>query len=277
MAAAAGTQIRGAVVVVTGGGSGIGAAMCARFARDGAATIVVADLDGDAAGRVAEALRAQYPAVQLTSAAVDVSVEDEVVELVASTSAAHGTIDLFCANAGIGTGAGIDAPDEVWRRIIDVNLMSHVYAARALLPAWLERGRGHLLVTASAAGLLTNLGDAPYSVTKHGAVALAEWLSITYGDRGVTVSCLCPQGVRTPLLFPGGDATSDDPLALEVVRAQRLIEPEDVADAVATALGDGRFLILPHEEVAAYEQARAGDRERWLSAMRRLQSKITGG
>lgn len=269
------TDLRDAVVVVTGGGSGIGAALCERFAREAPRAIVVADLDGEHAAHVAARVSDAQPQVDVEAAAVDVSDEAAVADLVASTTSRHGTIDLFCANAGIGTGAGIEAPDEVWRRIIDVNLMSHVYAARALLPAWLERRRGHLLVTASAAGLLTNLGDAPYSVTKHGAVALAEWLSVTYGDRGVTVSCLCPQGVRTPLLFPEG-TSGDDPLALEVVRSQRLLEPEDVAEVVVASLADGRFLVLPHPEVADYERARAGDRERWLGAMRRLQARITG-
>ena len=165
--------------------------------------------------------------------------------------------------------------------------MAHVYAARALMPAWLDQGRGYYLLTASAAGLLTNLGDAPYSVSKHGAVALAEWMSITYGDRGIVVSCLCPQGVRTPLLFPemkasvapDSDSASapEDAVALAVVRAQRILEPSEVAESVVAALATEQFLILPHEEVAAYEQARASNRERWLSAMRRLQAQISGG
>jgi len=277
-----------AVIVVTGGGSGIGAAMCERFAREEPRAITVADLDGGAAERVAERIREAHPAVRTSAAALDVSDEDQLAELIATVNERDGLIDLFCGNAGIGTGLGLDAPDETWRRINDINVMAHVYAARALVPAWVERGSGHLIITASAAGLLSNLGDAPYSVTKHGAVALAEWLSITYGDRGITVSCLCPQGVRTPLLFPElrsptapaevtPDAATDAPLALEVVKAQRLLEPEQVADMVVAAVEDGRFLILPHEEVAAYEQARAGDRERWLRSMRRLQATISGG
>jgi NAD(P)-dependent dehydrogenase (short-subunit alcohol dehydrogenase family) len=158
-----------------------------------------------------------------------------------------------------------------------VNLMAHVYAARALVPGWCERGRGHQLVTASAAGLLSNLGDAPYSVSKHGAVALAEWLSITYGDRGVGVSCLCPQGVRTPLLFGAAGGMADGALATEVVKAQRILEPEEVADVTVAALAEDRFLILPHEEVADFERARAADRERWLAAMRRLQARLDAG
>ena len=281
-------QLKNAVIVVTGGGSGIGAALCERFAADAPRSITVADLDLPGAERVAAGIVATHPGVAVHAVQVDVSVESEVIALIAATIDRDGIIDLFCGNAGIGTAAGIEAPDEVWRRITDVNVMAHVYAGRALLPGWLDRGRGHLMITASAAGLLTNLGDAPYTVTKHGAVALAEWLSITYGDRGISVSCLCPQGVRTPLLFPemrtgtgglgSGDSRSDDkPLALEVVKGQRVIEASDVAAMVVPALEDGRFLILPHEEVAAYEQARTNDRERWMSAMRRMQATITGG
>lgn len=274
-------HLEDSVIVVTGGGSGIGAAMCRRFARGAPRAITVADLDAGSADSVAEELATAHPELTVRGVGVDVADESQVVAMIEEVHARDGVIDLFCGNAGIGTGAGIEAPDDVWRQIIDVNVMAHVYAARALVPVWLERGRGHLLVTASAAGLLTNLGDAPYSVTKHGAVALAEWLSITYGDRGIDVSCLCPQGVRTPLLFPelrdGATGSGEDQLALEVVKTQRLLEPEDVADMVVAALEDGRFLILPHEEVAAYEQARAGDRDRWLASMRRMQAKITGG
>lgn len=266
------------VIVVTGGGSGIGAAMCRRFAAESPAAVVVADLDGEAAGVVAAQVRAAAPDTKVNAVAVDVADESQVHDLVAATRREHGGVDLFCANAGIGTGMGVDAPDELWQRIWQVNVMAHVYAARALLPAWLEAGDGHLLITASAAGLLTNLGDAPYSTTKHAAVALAEWLSITYGDSGVRVSCLCPQGVRTPLLFgPGIDGSTETPaLAAEVVKAQRILEPEEVADVVVDGLLDESFLILPHPEVERYEQARAGDRERWLGAMRRMQAGLTG-
>jgi len=270
------------VVIVTGGGSGIGAAMCRRFAAETPRTIVVADLDGDAATAVADQVRVHAAgSVSVVARAIDVADEAQVGALVAETHLEHGAVDLYCSNAGIATGMGVEAPDETWERIWHVNLMAHVYAARALLGTWLAGGEGHLLVTASAAGLLTNLGDAPYSVTKHAAVALAEWLSVTYGDRGLHVACLCPQGVRTPLLFGAGAAgdsgDADSALAAEVVKAQGVIEPEEVADAVIVGLADERFLILPHPEVADYERARAGDRERWLGAMRRLQARITGG
>lgn len=274
-------ELRDGVIIVTGGGSGIGAAMCRRFATESPRAIVVADIDGDAASAVADRIRIHAPAsVTVVSRALDVGDGSRVGALVAETHLEHGAVDLFCSNAGVATGMGVEAPDEVWERIWQVNVMAHVYAARALLRTWIEGGGGHLLVTASAAGLLTNLGDAPYSVTKHGAVALAEWLSVTYGDRGVRVSCLCPQGVRTPMLFGSADGPDRGPggsLAAEVVKAQNVIEPEDVADAVVAGLRDERFLILPHPEVADYEQARAGDRERWLAAMRSLQARITGG
>ena len=271
-------ELRDAVVVVTGGGSGIGAALCHRFAAEAPAALVVVDLDGDAAARVAAQVRTIAPdGTTVRARTIDVADESQVGALVTETHLDHGPIDLFCANAGIGTGAGVEAGDAMWEHIWHVNVMAHVYAARSLLPAWLERGHGYLLTTASAAGLLTNLGDAPYTVTKHAAVGLAEWLSITYGDRGVTVSCLCPQGVRTPLLFGAPGAPVDGALATEVVKAQRILEPEDVAEAVVKGLRSEQFLILPHAEVADYERVRAGDREKWLSAMRRLQSRITGG
>lgn len=271
-------ELTDAVVVVTGGASGIGAALVERIAAEQPAAVVVADLDAAGAAAVAERVGAAAVGVDVWPTGIDVSVEAEVVALVAEVERRNGPVDLFCANAGIGSAMGIEAPDEVWERVLAVNLKSHLYAARALVPGWCERGRGHLLVTASAAGLLTNLGDAPYSVSKHGAVALAEWISITYGDRGVGVSCLCPQGVRTPLLFgPGAlGADQDATLATEVVKAQRILEPAQVADVTVAALAEDRFLILPHEEVAAYEQARAGDRGRWLAAMSRLQARVEG-
>ncbi|MFZ4519530.1 MAG: SDR family oxidoreductase [Microthrixaceae bacterium] len=267
-------QVDGTVVVVTGGASGIGEALVRRFAAEGAAAVVAADLDAAGAERVAREVAAEHPDCRALARSLDAGSRDDVHDLVAEIRAELGPIDLFCANAGIGTGAGVDASDAQWEAIWRVNVMAHVHAAQALLPGWLERGSGYLLTTASAAGLLTNLGDAPYSVTKHAAVGLAEWLAITYGDRGVRVSCLCPQGVRTPLLF---GSMAEGELAAEVVKAQGVIEPEDVADAVVEGLADERFLILPHPEVARFEQARAADRDRWLGSMRKLQARITGG
>jgi NAD(P)-dependent dehydrogenase (short-subunit alcohol dehydrogenase family) len=247
-------------VVVTGGGNGIGRALCRRFAADGARAIVVADLDGDGATAVANEIGGR--AVQL-----DVSLEDDVAALVETAISANGPIDLFCANAGIITSGGLDDSNETWQRILGVNLMAHVYAARALIPAWVARGEGYLLHTASAAGLLTGIGQLPYSVTKHGVVALAEWLSITYGDSGVKVSCLCPQGVRTNMLLSGGDDESNFLLPGSK-------SPEEVADVVVAGLREERFLILPHPEVAEYFRRKADDYDRWLKGMRRMQAGL---
>jgi NAD(P)-dependent dehydrogenase (short-subunit alcohol dehydrogenase family) len=247
-------------VVVTGGGNGIGRALCRRFASEGARAIVVADLDGDGAKAVADEIGG-------TAVRVDVSVEDEVSSLVENAIEANGPIDLFCANAGIITNGGLDDSNDVWDRIIGVNLLAHVYAARALIPAWVARSEGYLLHTASAAGLLTGIGQLPYSVTKHGVVALAEWLSITYGDAGVKVSCLCPQGVRTNMLMAGGE--DDSNFLLPGSKA-----PEEVAEVVVEGLRDERFLILPHPEVAEYFQRKAGDYDRWLRGMRRMQAAV---
>ncbi|MBV8234213.1 MAG: SDR family oxidoreductase [Acidimicrobiia bacterium] len=253
-------EIAGKHVVVTGGGNGIGRALCRRFAAEGARAVVVADLDGDGARAVAGELGG-------TAVQVDVSVEREVVDLVETATTANGPIDLFCANAGIITSGGLDDANEQWDRILGVNLMAHVYAARALIPGWVARGEGYLLHTASAAGLLTGIGQLPYSVTKHGVVALAEWLSITYGDAGVKVSCLCPQGVRTNMLMGAGDDSSNFLLPGSK-------SPEEVADVVVSGLGDERFLILPHPEVAEYFRRKADDYDRWLRGMRRMQAQI---
>lgn len=247
-------------VVVTGGGNGIGRAMCRKFAAEGARTIVVADLDGDGAAAVAEEVGG-------TAVRLDVSVEQEVQRLVEGAIEANGPIDLFCANAGIITPGGLDDSDETWQRILGINLMAHVYAARALIPHWVARGAGYLLHTASAAGLLTGIGQLPYSVTKHGVVSLAEWLSITYGNQGVKVSCLCPQGVRTNMLMAGGEDASNFLLAGSKA-------PEEVADVVVEGLRDERFLILPHPEVAEFFRRKADDYDRWLKGMRRWQAQI---
>jgi NAD(P)-dependent dehydrogenase (short-subunit alcohol dehydrogenase family) len=252
------------VAVVTGGGNGIGRALCRRFATAGARAVVVVDRDADAVQAVAKELGDR--ALGLTA---DVGVEADVVNVVEHTENAFGPIDLFCSNAGIGGGGGIEAPDEVWHDIWNINVLAHVYAARAVLPSMLARGEGYLLNTASAAGLLTNIGNAPYTATKHAAVGLAEWLSITYGDRGIKVSCLCPQGVRTNMLLgaPGDPST-------EVVLAQGAIEPEQLAEAVIDGLRAETFLILPHPEVREYVRRKAEDPDRWLAGMRRLQARI---
>ncbi|MCU1454086.1 MAG: Oxidoreductase, short chain dehydrogenase/reductase family [Acidimicrobiales bacterium] len=257
-------ELKDRVVVVTGAAKGIGFALAERFVAEGARGVALVDLV--AADVEAAADRLGPAALGL---AADVSDEAAVADVVARASEALGPIDLFASNAGIGTGAGIEASNEAWQQIWDVNVMAHVYAARAVLPSMLERGEGYLLNTASAAGLLSQIDDAPYSVTKHAAVALAEWLAITYGDQGITVSCLCPQGVRTDMLMGAEGTTGAD-----TVIAQGVIEPEDVAAAVVAGLADGRFLILPHPEVATYLQRKATDPDRWLAGMRRLQQRI---
>ena len=251
------------VVVVTGGASGIGRALARRFADEGARGVVVADLDGAGARAVAEAIGDRALGV-----ATDVAVEAEVADLVARAQEAFGPVDLFCANAGVAVGTDEAASDAEWDLALAVNVRAHVYAARALLPAWLERGEGYFLATASAAGLLTQIGSAPYAVSKHAAVAFAEWLTVTYGDRGVRVSCLCPMGVRTPM-------TEGDHLANDVVAAAgAMLEPEEVADVVVEGLRAERFLILPHPEVLTFFQRKADDYDRWLAGMRRLQARL---
>ncbi|MEA5362416.1 SDR family oxidoreductase [Amycolatopsis sp., V23-08] len=246
-------------VVITGGGGGIGAALARRFAADGA-RIVVADLDGDKVGEVAAEIGA-------TAFVGDVASVDGVAKLVESARETLGEIDVFCANAGIAPFGGPESPEEVWARTWDVNVMAHVRAANLLLPAWLERGKGHFIATVSAAGLLTSLGSAPYSVTKHGALAFAEYLSATYRHRGLTVQAICPQGVRTAMLESTGTAG-------QLLMGASAIEPEQVADALFKAIEEKRFLVLPHEEVAGYYAARATDTDRWLGGMNKLQRKV---
>jgi NAD(P)-dependent dehydrogenase (short-subunit alcohol dehydrogenase family) len=254
-------EIRDAVVVVTGAGSGIGAALARRFAAQGATAVVVADRDAAAAGSVADEIGA-------IAEATDVTDEESVRALVARAEERFGRIDLFCSNAGVSTGLGLDAPDDVWRQAFDVHLMAHVYAARAVLPGMLERGRGYLLNTASAAGLLTSPGDAPYTVTKHAAVAFGEWLAVHYGDQGIGVSVLCPLGVATPMLM--GPLDAGHAAARAVAASGEIITPEQVADAVLAGLAAERFLILPHPEVGTFWAQKAGDPDRWLAGMRRL-------
>jgi len=251
-------KLNGKVVVVTGGASGIGRAMCRRFAAEKPRGVVVADVDAAGAEAVAREIGG-------LAVATDVRREADVVALVERATAAYGPIDLFCSNAGIAIEGGVEAPDSAWQRIWEINLMAHVYAARAVLPGMLARGEGYLLQTGSAAGLLTQIGSAPYAVTKHAAVSLAEWLAITYGDRGIKVSCLCPQGVRTNLLAEAGK--------LNFLMTGAL-EPEQVAEAVVAGLDEERFLILPHPEVAEFMRRKTDDYDRWLRGMRRLQGKL---
>jgi NAD(P)-dependent dehydrogenase (short-subunit alcohol dehydrogenase family) len=263
-------NVDGKVAVVTGGGGGIGGALAVKLVAAGAA-VVVADLD---------VARAQAVAGPLGDRAVgmggDVASEADLRTIIALAEERFGPVDLFCANAGISGGTGLGDGDADWARTIDVNVMAHVRAARLLVPGWLERGVGYFVSTASAAGLLTQIGAAPYSVTKHAAVGFAEWLSVTYGDRGIAVSCLCPMGVNTNMLNAGlasGDA-AEQVGAKVVARAGAIAEPEDVADLVLEAIDDERFLIVPHAEVLQFYRRKSADYDRWLRGMRRLQRAV---
>ena len=272
-------QVAGRVAVVTGGASGIGRALALALGAAGAAGVVVADLDGEGAAKVAGEIEAAgHRALAVTA---DLAREVDVRDLVARAVDAFGQVDLVFSNAGIIVGGGVEVPDEAWSRIWAVNVQSHVYVARAVLPAMLARGDGYLIFTASAAGLLTQLGSAPYSVTKHALVALAEWLSITHGDQGIKVSALCPQAVETNLGATSRAQVATGPARLpgsvSSAAVDGVLSPEEVADVVLAGVADERFLILPHPEVATYEQRRAQDRERWLSGMRRLQARLSKG
>ena len=247
--------------MVTGGGGGIGSALCRRFAAEGAKAIVVADLKREAA----EAVAAE---VGGTAVAADVTVESDVQALVAGAIEAHGRVDVYCSNAGIALGGGPEASDDAWRRSFEVHAMAHIYAARAVLPGMVERGEGCFLGTVSAAGLLNHVLAAPYAVSKAAGLAFLEWLSIAYGDEGILVSALCPQGVRTAMLGSEAERTS-------FLQAGAL-EPDEVAGVVVDALREERFLVLPHPEVAEYFRRKASDYDRWLRGMRRMRERVLG-
>jgi NAD(P)-dependent dehydrogenase (short-subunit alcohol dehydrogenase family) len=252
-------EVQGAGVVITGAGHGIGRAVARRLAKEGA-RVVVNDLDAEAAAVVADEIGGY-------AAPGDAASEPGVDALLSRATADLGAIDAYFANAGVAAGTGLDSAEDDWQRSFEVNVMAHIRAARALVPQWLERGGGRFVATVSAAGLLTMLGGAPYSVSKHAALAHAEWLSATYGHRGITVQCICPQGVRTQMLADAGPAG-------EVLMAATALEPEDVADVVMAGLRDDRFLVLPHPEVADYYALRATETDRWLAGMRKLQRRI---
>jgi NAD(P)-dependent dehydrogenase (short-subunit alcohol dehydrogenase family) len=254
-------EMKGKVIVVTGGGSGIGAGLVRRFAQEGAAGLVVADLDGAKAAAVAAEVGATAISVQL-----DVSKEAEVQALIARATQHFGRVDVLCSNAGIIRDGGLEAPNDDWQRCWDVNLMAHVYGARAVLPQMVARGEGYLVHTASAAGLLAHPTSATYSVTKHAAVSFAEWLAMNYGDQGIRVSCLCPQGVRTDMLLgKGGDRQS--------FLLDGSVSTEQVAEAVLQTMRAETFFVLPHPEVMEYLRRKAADPDRWLGGMRKLRAK----
>ncbi len=257
-------DVRDKVTVITGAGSGIGAALARRFAAEGAEAVVVTDLNADAARSVAAELGPVGSAEGL-----DACDEAAVAALVRRTIERHGRIDLFCSNAGIATGLELDDDArDLWHKAFELHVMAHVYAARAVVPHMLDRGAGYLLNTASAAGLLVSPGDGPYTVSKHGAVGLAEWLAVTYGDRGIGVSVLCPLGVATPLLMD--PLAAGEPGAQAVAASGAIVTAEHVADAVVAGLAEERFLILPHPEVGTFWAQKAADPDRWLAGVRRL-------
>jgi NAD(P)-dependent dehydrogenase (short-subunit alcohol dehydrogenase family) len=254
-------KLHGRTVLITGAAGGIGRALALRCADEGA-RVAATDIQVDALARVGEELGAGHLAV-----AADVTDSGAIERLISDVESRLGPVEVFFANAGVAIGEDpVDTPDEVWDLAFSVNVRAHVLAARALLPGWLARGEGYFVATASAAGLLTQIGSAPYAVTKHAAVAFAEWLSVTYGDRGIRVSCLCPMGVRTAML-------QGEELSHRVVKAAgEVLEPEEVADTVVAGIDAERFLILPHPEVLTFFQRKAMDYDRWLAGMRRLQS-----
>jgi NAD(P)-dependent dehydrogenase (short-subunit alcohol dehydrogenase family) len=245
-------------VVVTGGGGGIGGALCRRFAAEGARHVVVSDIDPKSAETVAAEIGG-------TAVPADVTVESDVADLVRGSLKAHGRIDIYCSNAGIAFGGGPEATDQAWQQSWDVHVMAHVYAARALLPAMQERGEGYIVGTISAAALLNHILAAPYAVTKAAGLSFFEWMAIAYHDQGIRVSALCPQGVRTAMLAQEGERT---------FLAAGALEPAQVADAVIEAIREERFLILPHPEVSEFFQRKASDYDRWLRGMRRLRDRI---
>ena len=256
-------EVRDKVIVVTGGAGGIGKAMAERFKAAGARHLVIADVEQSGAKSVAHAL-------QGTAIQTDVSRESEVQQLIETTESEIGPIDLFCSNAGISIAESLISPNEEWRLIWDINVMSHVYAARHLIPRMLERGGGYLLNTCSAAGLLNQVGGAAYGVTKHAAVGLGEWMALTYGHRGIVVSLLCPQAVRTAMTT--GDAEGN--AAVGAAAVDGMLEPDAVAECVLQGLRDERFLILPHPRVAEYMQRKTADYDRWIKGMNRLHQSL---
>ncbi|MFW5909087.1 MAG: SDR family oxidoreductase [Desulfosalsimonas sp.] len=250
-------DLKDKVAVVTGGASGIGAALCRAFAKQGARAVAVADLDYEGAEQVAGEINGM-------AVACDVSREKDIISLVENTEKECGPVDVFCSNAGIIARGGLEVSNEEWQRIWEINVMAHVYAGRVVIDKMIARGGGYFLITASAAGLLSQIGSAPYSVTKHAAVGLAENIAITYGDQGIRVSAICPQAVETKMTREGGG----------VAAVNGMIEADKVAEDTIEAMREERFLVLPHPEVATYMQRKTSDYDRWLKGMRRLQARF---
>ncbi|GAA2080989.1 SDR family oxidoreductase [Aeromicrobium tamlense] len=267
-------DIHGKVAVVTGAGGGIGAALADALVAAGA-KVVVADLKSDGVEAVAARLNEATPG-SAVAVAGDVSQTAQIERLIAVAEESFGPVDLYFANAGVGGGVTLEASEEDWDLAHQVNVMAHVRAAKLLVPGWIERGQGYFVSTASAAGLLTQIGSATYSVSKHGAVAFAEWLAITYGDQGVAVSCLCPMGVNTDMLTGGAPITNETQrrAAQAVTDAGGVLEADEVAAIVLKAMESEEFLILPHPEVKVFQSRKAGDIDRWIAGMRRYQASL---
>jgi NAD(P)-dependent dehydrogenase (short-subunit alcohol dehydrogenase family) len=256
-------ELKNKIAIVTGGGSGIGRALVAKFMAEGAAQVVAVDINAENAQQTAD----QNGCVAMHA---DVANEADITRVINDVESDIGPVDLFCSNAGLGAGASEQSPDAEWQISWDVNVMSQVYAARHMVPRMIERGGGYLLNTASAAGLLNQIGGAAYGVTKHASVGLAEWLSMSYAHQGIKVSVLCPQAVRTPMTEQAPDS--------EMVKAAAgdgMMEPEQVADIVVDHLQREQFLILTHPEVEQYMQAKTGDYQRWIDGMNRLHCRLT--
>ena len=247
-------EIKDKTVVVTGAASGIGRALCLAFAAEGAKHVICADLDADGAASIAKEING-------ITKTVDVSHEDQIASLVKEVEDTIGPIDLFCSNAGVLVEGGVDTPDDAWQRLWEINVMAHVWAARHVVPRMIARGGGYLLNTASAAGLLNQIGSAPYGVTKHAAVGLAEWLAMTHGDDGIKVSVLCPQAVRTAMTEGFED---------HVAAIDGMLEPDDAARACVDAIKAETFLVLPHANVLNYMRLKTADYDRWIGGMRKL-------
>jgi NAD(P)-dependent dehydrogenase (short-subunit alcohol dehydrogenase family) len=255
-------EVAGKIIIVTGAASGIGRGLCQRFAKEGAKAIIAADVNETGAKAVAAEVKGD-------AVVCDVRREEDIIRMVKYTEDKYGRVDLFCSNAGIIAIGGYEVDNEAWQRIWEINVLAHVFAARAVIPGMIQRGGGAFMITASAAGLLSQIGSLPYSVTKHAAVGLAENLSITYGDQGIQVFALCPQAVETEMTrqHEGGGVAGVD----------GLMKPEQLAESVMEAFAADQFLILPHPEVKTYMQRKAADYSRWLQGMRRLQERFITG
>lgn len=259
-------EIKGKVALLTGAGSGIGRALAQRFAEIGAEAVVCTDLDGARADETAAMI-----GPLASAAALDVADEAAIEARIAETESRFGRLDLLVSNAGYGQAGGLELPTSEWMRMMTVHTWSHLAAARAAIPGMVARGGGYLLNTASAAGLLTQMDSGPYAVSKHAAVALAEWLAINYAEQGIGVSVLCPQAVRTNILGNRSGAARAGP---GQASQDGILEPEQVADACVEAIHDERFLVLPHPEVATYFKRKADDYDRWLAGMRRFKKRL---